>query len=185
MTNEEVPPIVWGFVIIMASLLVALFLGIAVYTFALVDETLSQDVNIGQVNLKTITNQTFGQITDGMLANADTIGIILLFSMLLLMILNGYFMGERYPTLFFVVDIFLLALFFIPSIYVSQIYNIFITSSTVFTDTFINTIPKVSKFMLNLPAIIATAGVLTMIMTYAFRRKGGNFGGDGSNVLGF
>lgn len=185
MKNKKGSSVVWGFVIIFIALLASIFLGITVYSFNLATQTLGQDVEIGQVNLKEVVNNSLGQINTGMLDNADTIGIIFLFGMCLLMILNGYYLGSENPKLFFVVDMFLLALFFIPSIYVSQMYEIFINSSTVFQSTYIDVIPKVSKFMLNLPVIIGTVGVLTMILSYTAIRKDKKQGGDGSNVLGY
>ena len=142
MKNKKGSSVVGVFIIMFVALLFAIFLGIAVYSFNLVNDTLSEDINVGQVNLKNITATTFGQINAGMLANADTIGIMFLFGMVLLMMLNGYYIGSRNPKIFFVIDIFLLALFFIPSIYISQIYDTFIHSTTVFESTFINIIPK-------------------------------------------
>lgn len=183
--NKKGTSVIWGLIIIFSSLLMAIFLGITVYSFNLVNDVLSQDVDMGQVNLKNVSDTTFGQINSGMLANADTIGIILLLGMCLMMILNGYYVGSKSPKLFFVIDIFLLALFFIPSIYVSQIYETFINSSTVFSDTFINTIPKVSKFMLNLPQIIASVGVITMILSYAGIRRDDDINRGDVNVLGY
>ncbi len=183
MKNKKGSAVVWGFIVIFVSLLMAIFLGIAVFGFNEVNKVLSQDVNVGQVNLKNVTGTTFGQLNTGFSNNADTIGIILLFGMVLLMVLNGYFIGSKYPKLFFIVDIFLLALFFIPSIYVSQLYETFINSTTLFQDTFINTLSKTSKFMLNLPVIMATVGIITMIVTYTGLKKDEQ--GEGVNVLGY
>jgi len=184
MRTKKGSSMVWGFVIIFVSLLLAVFLGITVYTFNIVNNTLAQDVEIGQVNLKNVTGTTFGQINTGIINNADTIGIMLLLGMLMLMIFNGYYMGSNNPKLFIVVDIFILALFFIPSIYVSQIYNTFITSSTVFQTTFTDIIPKTSRFLLNLPTIIGITGIITMVLTYAGIKKDGSQG-EGVNVLGY
>ena len=176
--------IIWGFIIIFVALLFAVFLGLAVFSFNLLTETLGQDVEIGQVNLKDVTDATLGQINTGMLQNADTIGILFLLGMCMLMMFNGYFLGSKNPKLFFVIDVFILALFFIPAIYVSQIYDTFIHSTTLFENTYINVIPKVSKFMLNLPTIIATVGVITMILSYAGIRKDDEAAGGEVNVLG-
>lgn len=167
MKNKRGSSMVWAFVIIFVSLLFSIFLGITVYSFNLVNDAMSYDVDIGQVNLKEVTEATFGQINTGLINNADTIGIIFLFGMLILMILNGYFIGKKYPKMFFIIDFFLLALFFIPSIYVSQAYELFINSTEILSQTFIDIIPDVSKFMLNLPVIIAVAGIITMILSYA------------------
>lgn len=185
MKNKKGSSVYWGFIVIFVALLFSIFLGLSVYSFNLVTSVIGQNVEVGQVNLQNVTNQTLGQINTGMINNADTIGIVFLFGMVLLMIMNGYFVGRNYPKLFFIVDIFLLALFFIPSIYVSQIYSTFINSSTVFQGTYINIIPKVSKFMLNLPIIIATTGIITMIVSYAAIKKDNDDGGDGANVLGY
>ncbi len=184
MRNKRGTSLIWGLIIIFASLLIAIFLGITVYSFNLVNDVLSQDADIGQVNLKNVSDTTFGQINTGIVNNADTIGVILLLGMCLMMIINGYYIGSKNPKLFFVIDIFLLALFFIPSIYVSQIYETFINSSTVFSDTFINIIPKTSKFMLNLPTIMASVGVITMILSYAGIRKDDEISGE-VNILGY
>jgi hypothetical protein len=184
MKNKKGSSVIWGLVIILSSILIAVFLGITVFSFNLVNDVISQDVEIGQVNLKNISDTTFGQINTGIVNNADTFGIILLLGMCLLMIINGYYIGSKNPKMFFIIDIFLLALFFIPSIYISQIYETFINSSTVFSSTFIDIIPKTSKFMLNLPKIIASVGVITMIVSYAGIRKDDAVG-EGVNVLGF
>ena len=171
MNNKKGSAVVWGFILIFVSLLLAIGLGITVFAFGQVNDVLSQDVEIGQVNLKNVSDTTFGQINTGIINNADTIGIILLLGMCLLMILNGYYMGIKNPKMFFVIDIFLLALFFIPSIYVSQVYELFINSTSLFENTFINIIPKTSKFMLNLPTIVAVTGIITMILSYVGIRK--------------
>ncbi len=172
MKNKKGTAMVSAFILIFVALLFSIFLGITVYSFNLMNDALSYDVDVGQVNLKDVTEATFGQINTGLINNADTIGIIFLFGMCLLMILNGYFMGDRFPKLFFIVDFFLLALFFIPAIYISQVYELFINSTDVLSNTFINIIPKTSKFMLNLPVIIAVVGVITMIVSYSgLKRK--------------
>lgn len=185
MINKRGSAVVPAFLIMFVALLFAIFLGLTVYSFSIINDVLSQDVNIGQVNLAEVTGYTFGQITTGMLNNADTIGVIFLIGMLLLMMMNGYYVASKNPKLFFIIDIFLLALFFIPAIYISQIYDTFIQSSTVFQSTFIDTIPKVSKFLLNLPVILATTGIITMILSYSGIRKDDQTGGDGANVLGY
>lgn len=185
MKNKKGSSVIWGFIIIFVALLFSIFLGVTVYVFNLMTETLGQDTDIGQVNLKNVTDNTFGQINTGMINNADTIGILFLLGMCMLMMFNGYYLGSKNPKLFFVIDIFLLALFFIPSIYVSQMYETFINSTDLFSNTYINIIPKVSKFMLNLPVIIGTVGVITMILSYAGIRKDDELMGEDVNVLGY
>lgn len=175
--------VIQGFAIIFLSFFVALFLGIAVFSFNLTTEVLSQDVDIGQTNLKTITEGTFGQINTAMLNNADLIGVIILFMMCFTMMINGFFTASRSPKIFFVIDFLLLVLFFIPSIYVSQIYEIFINSTDLFEDVFINKIANTSKFMLNLPQIIAVTGLITMVLSYSGLRRSDEK--EGLNIQGF
>lgn len=167
MMNKRGENMVWAFMIMFVALLFSIFLGVVVFSFNLINDALSYDIDIGQVNLKEVTEATFGQINTGLIANADTIGVIFLFGMCLLMMLNGYFTGSKYPKLFFIIDFFLLALFFIPSVYISQVYELFINSTDILSETFIDVLPKTSKFMLNLPIIIATAGIITMIVSYS------------------
>ena len=185
MKNKKGSAIIWGFVVIFAALFMSIFLGLAVFGFNLLTETFGQDVDIGQVNLKDVTDATLGKLNTGFIQNADTIGILLLLGMCLLMIFNGYYVGSKNPKLFFVIDIFLLALFFIPSIYIAQVYETFIHSTDLFSNTYINVIPKTSKFMLNLPTIIGTVGVITMILSYAGIRKDDELAGEDVNVLGY
>lgn len=184
MKNKRGSAVVFAIALIVLSFLLAVFLGVAVYSFSLVNEVLSVDVEVGQVNLEDTVEATFGQISTALVNNADTIGIILLLSMCLTMMFSGYYLGSKNPKMFFIIDFFLLVLFFIPSIYVSQLYNTFISSNTVLTSTFIDTIPDVSKFVLNLPVIVGTVGVITMILSYSGIRKDDAPSGEVS-VLGF
>lgn len=167
MMNKKGFSVAGSFFIIFISLLFAIFLGLTVFSFNLLTETLSIDVDVGQVNLKDVTEATFGQINTGIINNADTIGIIFLFGMCILMMLNGYYTAKDSPKLFFVIDFFLVILFFIPSIYVSQVYELFINSTSILSGTFIDVIPKTSKFVLRLPIIIGTVGIVTMILSYS------------------
>ena len=181
--NKRGTSVYVGFILIFVALLFSIFLGVAVFFFDQINTALSQDVEMGQVNLKTISDQTFGQINTAFINNADTIGIIMLFMMCILMILHGFYFGSQSPKIFFVVDMFILILFFIPSIYVSQVYETFINSTPLFQNIFVNVIPKTSKFMLNLPTIISTVGIITMIVSYTGIRKDEQTGG--LNVQGF
>lgn len=177
MINKRGTSIGWGLVVMFASLLIAIFLGVGVFLFDLTNSMLSQDIDLGNgVNLKTISDATFGQINTGLVQNADTIGIVLLFGMVLFMMVNGYFLGNSYPKIFIIVDLFLLIMFFIPAGYIAWVYEIFINSTDILTPTYINTLPKTSKFILNLPIIMGTAGIITMILTYSKLRK--NKGGE-------
>ena len=168
MENKKGSTLVWGLIIIFSALLIAIFLGMYVFGFNLVNDALSIDVDLGNgVNLKEVSDATFGQVNQGLVDNADSLGIMLMFGMCLVMILNGYITGKKYPKLFLVADFFILILFFIPAVYVSLAYQTFINSTSILSTTFMDVIPKTSKFVLGLPAIMGTVGILTMILTYA------------------
>lgn len=162
-------------------LLIAIILGIFVLIFNYVDSGLDVDVDVGQVNLRIINNQTFGQLNDAFTNSADNIGIILLLGMCLFLMLNAYFLGEK-QVLWLVVDIFIIVFAFILAVYISQTYQSLTVASSII-DVFISDIPNVSKFVLNLPLIVPVLGALIMILSYSKLRK--DRGEEEPNVLGF
>ncbi len=162
---------IYIFLFIFIIFFFSIFLGIALYSFNLVNDVFDQDLDIGQVNLKTINSQTFGKINTAFVNSADMIGIIAVLGMSLVMIMNAYLLGDRYPKLFFAVDILILVFVFITAVYLQQTYDIFINSSTDFLNIYSNDIPKTSAFMLNLPSIVGTLGALIMIFSYIGIRR--------------
>lgn len=160
------------FLFIFIVLFLAIFIGLGLWGFNLVNDIFDQNIMVGQVNLSEINNQTFGQINKGFEDNADNIGIMLILGMCLLMILNGYFIGSQYPKLFLIIDIFILVFIFIAAVYISQVYEIFINSSDLFSSIYADDLPNSSKFVLNLPLIIGTLGAIIMVVSYSgIRRK--------------
>lgn len=157
------------------------FLGIIVFIFTQVTTVLRTDIDVGQVNLKNVTDDSLGKITDGLADNADNLGIMLILGMALMMIMNGYYFGSRNNKIWLVIDFFILIFVFILAVYMSQTYETLINSTTLLSEIFIDTIPKASKFVLNLPSIVATLGALIMIFSYA----GINRDEEAPNVLNF
>lgn len=146
---------------------IAIFLGITILIFNSVSEGLDHDVYIGQVNLAEINNQTFRQFEIALTDKADMLGIVLLLGMCLMLFMNAFLTGRNYPKLFMIIDIFIIIFAFILAVYISQIYETFINSTDILTDIYINNIPNASKFILNLPLIVSTLGVIIMILTYS------------------
>lgn len=169
--NKKGMSVVGMFTFIFAVFFVAIFLGMSLFLFIQINSILDTNVDVGQVNLQDINGLTFGQINTGFVSNADTIGIMTLLSMSLLMILNGFFIGSRYPKLFMAIDILILVFVFILSVYISQTYELFINSTVLLSDIYINDIPNTSKFVLNLPLIVGTLGALIMIFSYSGLNK--------------
>lgn len=161
---------IYMFLFVFVVFFFALFLGLALWGFNIVNDVFDQDLEVGQVNLSEINAQTFGKMNTAFIDSADTIGIVLVLGMALVMIFNAYALGDRYPKLFFVVDVLILVFVFITAIYLSQTYDIFINSTDLF-DLYVNDLPKTSAFVLNLPAVVGTLGALILIFSYIGIRR--------------
>jgi hypothetical protein len=168
--NKKGQSTIYIFLFIFIVFFLGLFLGLALYGFNLVDEVFDRDIAIGQVNLSEINADTFGKMNDAFVDSADTIGVILVLGMALLMIINAYALGDKYPKLFFIVDVLILVFIFITAVYLSQTYDTFINSADIF-DLYVDDLPRTSTFVLNLPAIVGTLGALIMIFSYIGIRR--------------
>ena len=144
--------------------LFAVFFGIAVWGFTLVDDAFDQDVDIGAVNLREVNDDTYGAMAQALLDRADTLALAVVFGMIMFMFVSALFFGSS-NKMWIPVDIIILIFVFILAVYLSSIYEILINSSSLI-DVYIDDLPKTSRFLLNLPSIIATLGALLMIITY-------------------
>ena len=169
------------FFFVIIAFLGIVFWGLYVFAFDTITSNIAVDVDVGNVNLKNVTDSTMGQINVALGLNADILGVIVLLMMSVMMMLNGFFLGKNNSRLWIVGDIFIIVFVFIMAVYVAQVYDTFINSTTLL-DVFINDLPKSSKFILNLPIYVATIGVLIMIVSYSAIN---NTQRGQSNVLGF
>lgn len=176
------PVTIQMFLFVIVAFFVILFLGLYVFVFDLLTTNLAIDIDVGQVNLGNVTNQTLGQLNVALGNNADILGMVVLLMMVVMMLLNGFLLGRGNSRLWIVGDIFILVFVFIFAVYISQIYDTFINSTTLLDDVFINTLSKSSKFILNLPIYVATIGALIMIVSYAAINEVQR---GQANVLGF
>ena len=157
-----------------------IFFGIAIFGFSTVNNVLKQNVSMGQVNLQEVNEETFGAITTAMLNQADTLALAVIIGMVILMLLNAHLFGDS-NKLWIPADIMILIFVFILSVYLAQVYEILINSTDILR-VYIDNMPKSSRFLLNLPSIVATIGALLMIVTYSRVNKEER---RESNVLGF
>lgn len=157
-----------------------IFFGLAVWGFSIVNDIFDQDVEIGQVNLRDTNDITFGAIATALLNQADLLALVVVLSMVILMMLTAFFFGNS-NKMWIPIDILILIFVFILSVYLSNVYEILINSSDLI-EVYIENLPKASRFMLNLPSIVATIGALLMIITYT---KIGQDQRRETNVLGF
>lgn len=158
------------FVFVFFAFLGIIFLGLAMWGFNLISTNIGVDIDVGNVNLQNVTNQTFGRLNAAFLDMGDSIGIILILGMCLLMIVNGYFLGSRIPVLFFIIDFFIIIFVFLLSVYISQSYDTLINSTSLLS-IYGDNLPKSSAFILKLPLVCSIVGVLIMIVTYAGFKK--------------
>jgi len=152
------------FVVIIFILIVVL--GIFAYAFNLITESIGQDIMVGAVNLSDATGSTLGQINTAILDKLNLIGLMLIFGMILGMIINAYFTRNDYPKLFFVIDIIILIIVYVVSVYVSNSYEIIITTHP-FQTIFQSNLASASTFLLNLPIYSMVIGIIIMIVTYS------------------
>ena len=175
------PVTIQMFLFVIVAFLAIVFLGLYVFVFDLITSNIGVDIDVGNVNLQNITNQTLGQLNIALGLNADILGVILLLMMAVMMILNGFFLGRGNSRLWLIGDIFILVFVFILAVYIAQIYDVFINSTTLL-DVYINDLPRSSKFILNLPIYVATIGALIMIVSYSAINEVSR---GQANVLGF
>lgn len=158
---------------IFLAFFIVLFLGIGLYGLGLFDSAMSGlDLIIGSQNFTEVYQDTTQQGVNAILAIADIASLVVLFGMVIIMILIGYFWGDETKSLWAIVDFLIIIIAFVISVYLQNYFNDFITSevlgsSTVFTDT----IPKSSRLMLSLPYLVPVIGILIMIVTYGINKK--------------
>ncbi len=132
------------------------------------NQSLDQDIDIGQVNLKTINSQTFGVFADSILDNADWWGIALIFGMIMGLFLSSYLLRDRFPRFGIILDIFIIFGMFFFSLYLSDFYNTLIQALSTTSLTFLeDNIPRTSSFLLNLPIWTVVIGVIMMVLFHS------------------
>jgi len=149
------------------ALIFIIMLGSFVYVYGVVDTALTGgNIIAGAVNLSNSSGATIGKLNTAFLNSADLIGVMFLFGMILAMLFAGYLTRDEVPTVFFLVDFFLIVLSYILATYLSNTYDTILVSLP-FANIFVNNLSKSSIFLTSLPLITVVVGVLVMIITYA------------------
>ncbi len=129
---------------------------------------LSQDVDIGDVNLANITASTWGKFTTAYLNNADWWGIAMIFGSILGLFLSAFFLRGKFPKWGMVLDIFIIIAMFVLSLYISSSYRVMVNSLSSAGETFLEVYtPKTSAFMLNLPIFVVIISVIMMVLFHS------------------
>ncbi len=132
------------------------------------NESLSQNISVGQVNLQTVSDQTIGQFNTMVVNNADWWGTGIIFGMVLALFLTAYFARGTFPKIAIILDIFFIFVAFLFSLYLSAAYNQVVVSLTSAGQTFAEvSLPNTSYFILNLPLFTAIIGVVMMILFHS------------------
>ena len=133
-----------------------------------VQEALDQNVSVGQVNFKEVADLTFGPFETMVFNNADWWGTSIIFGMILGLFLISYFARGTFPKVAIIMDIFIIFVAFIFSLYVSAIYNTLINALTSGGETFAQEfLPTTSFFILNLPLFVVGIGIIMMILFHS------------------
>lgn len=152
---------------------IVLFVGIALYGLGLFDSAMTGlDIIISDQNFTEVYEQTTGQGINAIFAIADTAALVLLFGMIIVMMIVGYFWGDESKRLWIILDLFIIIIVFVISVYLQNYFIDFITSgdlidASIYTDD----LAKSSRVMAKLPYIVPIAGILIMIVTYGLSRR--------------
>lgn len=157
--------ILLGFLVLFLGVIFLIVLGVISTN---IDSALSQNVTIGQVNLKTVSDDTFGKFNTMVINNSDWWGTAIIFGMVMGLFLTSYFTRNTFPKITIILDLFFIFVAFILSLYLSAIYSTLVTSLTSAGQTFAQVyLPKTSYFILNLPLFTVIIGVVMMILFHS------------------
>ncbi len=157
--------ILFGFLVLVVFVISIIVLGIVSVN---INDALSQNVSVGKVNLKEVSDDTFGQFNRMVLENADWWGTAIIFGMVIGLFLSSYFTRGFLPKISLLLDIFMIFVAFIFSLYLSAVYNDIVVALTSAGQTFpVEFLPNTSFFILNLPLFTVVIGVIMMILFHA------------------
>ena len=159
------------FVIIFSLILVGLFI-IGSYTFGLVDDSLTQiEVSIGNDSFQTVYQDTLQLGIKAMETTVPQIAsIAILLGMIIVMLIIGY-STKKMGRLWMLVDIGVLIIAEILAVIVTSNFSEYVSSNPAFITIVRDTIPLAAKFILNLPILVPTIGIIIMITTHLMTKE--------------
>jgi len=156
------------FVLFVILLIGVLFILIGGLISTKIYNSLNVDIEIGQVNLKNVTDDSFGQFNTMFINNADWWGLSIIFGMILGLFLSSYIMRNTMPKWGIILDIFIIIGAFIFCLYLSSIYGDFLSALAEANETFLEDYaPKTSMFILNLHIFSVIIGVIAMFLFHS------------------
>lgn len=157
--------LLFGIVLVFLGVIILVTIG---FFSTHLNDALSIDVDLGQVNLQDITAQTIGQYNTMVLENADWWGLCIIFGMVLGLWGGAYFSRNQWPRLGLIIDIGAILLAFLVSLYLSAAYStIVVALNSAGEDFAITYLPHTSFFILNLPIFVAIIGTIMFILFHS------------------
>lgn len=159
--------------ILISFLIVGLFIGLI---FLLVIGLISTKINdalninetIGNVNLAEENAKHWGKFNEMVVVGADWWGMAIIFGTVLGLFASSYFLRDRFPKWGLILDIFIILMAFIISLYISSAYSQVLDAFAEIDETFLEDhVTKTSMFMVNLPIFIVIIGVVMMILFHS------------------
>lgn len=133
-----------------------------------INSTLDKNITLGQVNLKTVNNETFSQFNTMIVDHADFWGICIIFGMVIGLWAGAYFTRNSFPKLGVIIDIGFIFLAFIFSLYLKSAYSSVVSALSSAGQTFAETsLSGTNFFILNLPIFIPIVGVVMMVLFHS------------------
>lgn len=167
MNHKGWTPVTNGlFVLAILAFVGILTLGIFMYMSAVVNGALDKNIQVGQVNLSNATKGTFGKFNGAVQTQSNTLGIMILFGMVLGMLFNAYLYRDENIRVFWMIDFLLLIGALIISVYLSNQY-VSIVQTLPFSSYYTSGLTKPTLFMTYLPYIVTVTGVLAMVLGYS------------------
>ena len=166
--NKRGQMTIFVLVAILGIFLSAIFLLVGGIVTVKMNEILSQNITMGQVNLGEINANTFGVAATTYLNNADWWGVAVIFGMIMGLFLSSYFLRNKFSKLGIILDIFIMIATFIFATYISSTYRTLLNVMASIGEDYLEVYaPKMSMFILNLPIFSVIIGVIIMILFHS------------------
>ncbi len=157
-TKGQMAVIEW----IVLSFVTVIFIGVFVYAFGILSDTVTTIGVQGGTNLSEVGSDTFGKMNNALSSGAATIGFVILFMTALSILVNNFFVKEH--PIAFIIHIFVTILAVILSVPVSNAYSDLLTGQP-FSSNLV-TMKAASSIMLHLPTWVTVIGVFGAIILF-------------------
>lgn len=172
MENKKGFSVLMVIVFLFLAVFFVIFLSIFGYGLNLVDNSLSSiNFNFSNISFSESYNDTTQKGIISTINILDTLGVGLIFGMVIVMMIIGFNLRTN-RRLLIILDIFILIISFIIQVYLVNGFNSLATNPQ-FLPIFQNNLDKSSTIIYNLPFITVIVGIIIIIITYGISRKNG------------